>query len=722
MAYSRQKALEKVVQDIPRDFAAPSNKISDYFEADCFGMDRMKELLSKEDYKAIEDAVKNGTKIDSVTANAVAVTVKNWAISRGATHQAHWFQPLTGAPAMKHDTFFQKYSGIEEFKGDTLTQQEPDASSFPNGGLRATHTARGYTAWDPTSPMFIYSDTLFIPSVFVSYTGDTLDYKSPLLKAQSAIDKAATAVCKLFDSSVEKVNSSLGCEQEYFLLDKAMYQCRPDLVMCGRTVFGAASPRGQQQDDHYFGSIPNRVLSFMKQFEKEALELGIPVTTRHNEVAPSQFEVAPIFEDVNIASDHNLLLMDVMDKIADEHGLKVLTHEKPFAGLNGSGKHNNMSLMTTNGRNLFKPSFSTRKDGLYTLAFLVTTLKAVHKYGDVLRASIAGAGNDHRLGANEAPPAIISAFLGSNLTKILDEFEKTGELPIVKKGHKDELDIEIERIPDLELDNTDRNRTSPFAFTGNKFEFRAVGSSQNTALPMTVLNTIVAEELTVFHDEVKTELKKGGKKEDVIASILQRYVKESNPVRFEGDGYSDEWVKEAEKRGLSNVKDSARAYEFFTVPKTVEMFERHRVMFKPEIEARCEVWWENYVMKLDIESKIAEEMALNQIIPASLEYQRKLIENATGLKELSVKDDSLKEVIQDISDKVSTIRKSVKEMAKERERLEELEDPQKMALGFADVIKGKYMEELREAVDGLEMIVDNELWPLPKYREILFLK
>jgi glutamine synthetase len=718
MAYQRQKAIEKLATILPVEIKA--ERISDFYEENCFGTEKMKELLSKEDFKSIKDALSKGTKIDQITANAIAVTVKNWAMSKGVTHHAHWFQPLTGGVATKHDTFFDKYAGIEGFKGSTLTQQEPDGSSFPNGGIRGTHYARGYTGWDPTSPMFIYNSTLFVPTVMISYTGETLDYKAPLLKAQRTVDVAATKVAKLFDDDVEKVNSSLGCEQEYFLVDKAMYLARPDLVMGGRTVFGAPSPRGQQLDDHYFGSIPNRVLEFMKEFEKEALLMGIPLTTRHNEVAPGQFEVAPLFEDVNVGSDHNQLLMELMPKVADNHGLAVLFHEKPFAGLNGSGKHNNWSLITTSGRNLFEPSFKNSKDSLYTLAFLVNTVKAIYTNADIVRASIASAANDHRLGANEAPPAIISIFLGSTLDTILNEFEETGEIPVLKSDAKPEMGLGIERIPNLWKDNTDRNRTSPFAFTGNKFEFRAVGSTANCGLPMAVLCTTVAAQLEQFKAEVDAAIKAGDKKESAVARILRTYIKESKNIRFEGDGYSEDWVIEAEKRGLSNVKNSADALDFFLSQSSKDLFSSMGVLTERELEARVDVWREIYATKIGIEANTMAEIALNQILPAAIDFQNSLIENVGGLEDLEIDASASKTTLKEVSLLVNTVKSEVTAMKATIAGIHG--NSEEEAKAFCHQVKNTHMEVIRTAVDTLEGLVDDELWPLPKYREMLFIK
>ena len=556
MAHLRFQALEQLLHHPLVEVNLPSERVSDYFGENAFGLDKMRENLSPDVFNQVEYAIRKGKKVDTDTANAIAAAVKIWAISKGCTHYTHWFQPLTGATAEKHDSFFDGGEGIEKFKGTALVQQEPDASSFPSGGIRSTFEARGYTAWDPSSPIFILETTLCIPTIFVSFTGDALDFKAPLLKAMEAVDKAATKVCQFFDRNVTKVIPSLGNEQEYFVVDRGLFNARADLVMSGRTVFGHNPARGQQLDDHYFGSIPTRVFNFMCEFEVEAWRLGIPVSTRHNEVAPSQFEVAPLFEELNVAVDHNQLLKDVMDKVALKHNLKVLFHEKPFAGLNGSGKHNNWSLITSTGVNLFQPSSSAR-DNLQFLTFFVNTIKAVYDYADLLRASIASAGNDFRLGANEAPPAIISVFIGEQLTAVLDELEHNGNLKI-EKGDNLYMKLGIDKIPEIILDNTDRNRTSPFAFTGNKFEFRAVGSDQNVANPMTVLNTIVANQLREFHKEVSKLVDKGEDKRLAIIDVLRKYIKHSKKVRFEGDGYSEEWVKEAAKRGPFQCKGHSK--------------------------------------------------------------------------------------------------------------------------------------------------------------------
>jgi glutamine synthetase len=716
MALIRTRALEMVANRKTERIVPPADKISDYFGVNSFNLNTMKSMLSQHVFRRIAKAIAEGTPIDAEAAEALASSAKNWAISKGTTHYTHWFQPLTGATAEKHDSFFNAISGIEEFKGSTLVQQEPDASSFPHGGMRSTFEARGYTAWDPSSPLFIWGRTLCIPSVFVSYTGEALDYKAPLLKAVEALDKIATRICQLFDKDVAKVTPTLGCEQEYFVIDKALFSARPDLVMAGRTLFGHNPARGQQLDDHYFGSIPSRIYNFMKDFEIEALQLGIPVSTRHNEVAPSQFEVAPIFEDINVATDHNQLLMDVMNRVADRHDLKVIFHEKPFAGLNGNGKHNNWSLMTNTGVNLLAPSSSAREN-LQFLVFLVNTIKAVHDYADLLRASIASAGNDHRLGANEAPPAIISVFIGAELSAVLDELESSGNVRI-RKGDNMYMKMGIDKIPQIIVDNTDRNRTSPFAFTGNKFEFRAVGGNENVAAPMTVLNLIVAEQLRIFLDEANKEMQKGTEKRLAIANILKKYIKDSKKIRFEGDNYSQVWQKEAARRGLSNIKDTPRALDEYLNPKSV----KHGVLVKRELEARNEIRLENYILKIQIEARVMGDLILNHIIPTAINYQNKLLTNAKGLKELGVDNKEVVRNIKAIGVHIKTISTLVEKMVQDRRKINKIDDQREKAIQYCDNIKGKYFDTLREAVDALEFLVDDEDWPLVKYRELLFLR
>lgn len=719
MTSLRKTALERA-NSRPKVEVKSSGRISEYFGQDVFGLHEMQKLLAPDVFKKVSKAIDQGTKIDAETANAVASAAKSWATSKGATHYTHWFQPLTGSTAEKHDTFFDYLSGIEKFKGSELVQQEPDASSFPSGGIRSTFEARGYTAWDPSSPMFIYGVTLCVPTIFVSYTGELLDNKAPLMKAVDAVDMAATRVVQLFDKKVTRVKPSLGCEQEYFAVDKALFDARPDLTMAGRTVFGHNPARGQQLDDHYFGSIPPRIYNFMKDFEVEALKLGIPVSTRHNEVAPSQFEVAPVFEDINVASDHNQLMMDVMSRVADRHQLKVLFHEKPFAGLNGTGKHNNWSLITNTGVNLFQPSSSARENLLF-LTFFVNTIKAVHAHADLLRASIASAGNDHRLGANEAPPAIMSVFIGSTLTSVLDELEKNGNVK-VEKGDNMYMKLGIDKIPEIILDNTDRNRTSPFAFTGNKFEFRAVGGAANVAAPMTVLNLIVAQQLNEFYDEVEKEIKKGSEKRMAIVKVLRKYIKDSKNVRFEGDGYSEEWVKEAEKRGLQNVKDTPRALDAYISKKSKKIFEENGVLSEKELEARNEIHWENYIMKIQIESRVMGDLAINHIVPTAINYQNKLIQNANGLKGLGIDNAEVVKTIEKISGYIHTIQAEVDNMINERKRVNKIEDTRERAIAYCDDVKGKYFDKIRYAVDKLELTIDDEDWPLVKYREMLFLR
>jgi len=720
MAQIRFKSLEQAGNRALPEVVAPSNKISDYFGVNVFGLERMKETLSPDVYKKVNYYIDKGKKIDSETADAVAAAVKTWAMVKSITHYTHWFQPLTGSTAEKHDTFFDGSENIEKFKGSALVQQEPDASSFPSGGIRSTFEARGYTAWDPSSPIFIWGNTLCIPTIFVSYTGEALDYKAPLLKALELVDKAATAVCKYFDRDVTKVNASLGCEQEYFVIDKALYFARPDLVMGGRTVFGHNPARGQQLDDHYFGSIPPRIFNFMRDFEIECHKLGIPVSTRHNEVAPGQFEVAPFFEELNVAADHNQLMMDIMQKVAERHNLRVLFHEKPFAGLNGTGKHNNWSLITNSGVNLFQPSGSAREN-LQFLVFFVNTIKAVYEYADLLRASVATAGNDYRLGANEAPPAIMSVFIGSQLSAILDELEHSGNIKI-KKGDNMYLKFGIDKIPEILLDNTDRNRTSPFAFTGNKFEFRAVGGEANVAAPMTVLNLIVSEQLRQFKKDVDTRIAKGSEKRLAIINVLRDYVKSSRKARFEGDGYSDAWVKDAEKRGLSNVTNTPRALKSYLDKKNKEIFGKNEILSERELEARTETMLENYIMKIQIESRVMGDLALNHIVPTSVSYQNKLIENANGLKGIGIDSTAVVRTITEISKHIEAIKIGVYEMTDERRRVNKIEDTYDKAIEYCDSIKEKYFEQIRYHVDKLELYVDNDDWPLVKYRELLFVR
>ena len=710
---------------------AASAKITGIFNSSVFTLKTAREYLTDESYKSLMTSIRGGKKIDRTMANQIAIGIKAWAESKGVTHYTHWFQPLTGTTAEKHDSFFTlKGDGtaIEEFDGAALIQQEPDASSFPSGGLRATFEARGYTAWDPSSPAFIIEigqgKTLCIPTLFVAYTGESLDYKAPLLKAVEAINKAAIDVCHYFDKNITKVTPTLGWEQEYFVIDEAIANARPDLVQCGRTVYGASPAKGQQLEDHYFGSIPERVYAFMRDFEQESYKLGIPLRTRHNEVAPAQFECAPIFEEVNIAVDHNTLLMDIMSRVAKRHKLVVLFHEKPFAGINGSGKHNNWSLATDTGVNLLAPG-KTPKTNLMFLTFFVNTIKAVHDYADILRAAIASAPNDHRLGANEAPPAIISVFVGQYLAKVLDDIEtRVGN----KFDEQDEaiLKLDLHRsIPELLLDNTDRNRTSPFAFTGNKFEFRAVGSSANCAISMTVLNTIMADTLKQFKADVDGLVEKGDKKEIAIMQVIQKYIVESKAVLFEGDGYSDQWHQEAERRGLPNLKTTPVALDAMVTKKAKDLFERNHVYTHTELEARHEIELEKYIKKVQIEARIMGDLAINHILPAAISYQNKLSTNIAGLKAAGLGADtyaSQTDLLQQVSKHVQVIYTQVNAMVEARKVANNIEDTRKKAIAYEADVKSAFFDEIRYHVDKLEHLVDDDKWTLPKYREMLFLR
>jgi len=725
----RVLALQDVVNRVPVKIDKPSQPVSRYYGSDVFGLDAMREFLSEEAFESIQRSMEQGSIVDRKMADQVAACMKAWAQSKGVTHFTHWFQPLSGATAEKHDGFFEPIAGgraIERFSGNALVQQEPDASSFPNGGIRNTFEARGYTAWDPTSPAFIWGETLCIPTIFISYTGESLDFKTPLLKSLHAIDKAATDVCQYFDKNVTKVIATLGWEQEYFLIDSALYNIRFDLQQTGRTLFGHAPAKGQQLEDHYWGSIPERVAAFMRDFEYESHLLGIPVRTRHNEVAPAQFECAPVFEETNLAVDHNLLLMDVMEKVAIRHNFRVLLHEKPYAGVNGSGKHNNWSLATSGGKNLLSPG-KTPKTNLQFLTFFVNTVKAVYEHADLLRASIASANNDHRLGANEAPPAIMSVFLGEQLSKVLDDLEKAVHSGKMSPEEKTALKMNIGRIPDILLDNTDRNRTSPFAFTGNKFEFRAVGSSANCGGPMTVLNAIVAEQLIAFKKEVDGLMDNKVEKDEAIFQTLKKYIIESKRIRFEGNGYGDEWKKEAEKRGLSNLPTTPGALEAMISKKTLKMFESLGILNHREQEARYEISLETYTKKIQIESRIMADMVNNQIIPAALTYQKTLVDTVRGLKEFMSEAEFKKvaqtqlELIKEISERVTSIKNESFLMTEERKKANTLDSAKKQAHAYCDKVK-PYFESIRYNVDKLEGIVDDATWPLPKYREMLYLR
>jgi glutamine synthetase len=708
-----------------------TTKITAIFAENVFAHSVARQFLSDEAYKSLMGSVKAGQKIDRLMAHQIATGIRAWAESKHVTHFTHWFQPLTGTTAEKHDSFFTiKSDGtpIEQFEGDALIQQEPDASSFPSGGLRATFEARGYTAWDPSSPPFImdigFGKTLCIPTIFVSYTGESLDYKAPLLKALEALNHAAVDVCNYFDRNVNDVKATLGWEQEYFVIDEGLFNARPDLVLSGRTVFGHSPAKGQQLEDHYFGSIPERVYAFMRDFETESYRLGIPLRTRHNEVAPAQFECAPIFEEVNIAVDHNTLLMDVMTRVAARHKLRVLLHEKPFAGINGSGKHNNWSMATNTGVNLLAPG-KTPKTNLMFLAFFVNAIKSVHDYADLLRASIASASNDFRLGANEAPPAIISVFIGQYLYKVLQDVK---ERVTQKMDETDEslLKIDIHRsIPELLMDNTDRNRTSPFAFTGNKFEFRAVGSTANCANAMTVLNTIMAETLKRFKKDVDALIEKGEKKEIAIMHVIREYIVASEKILFEGDGYSEEWEKEAERRGLPNVKTTPHALDAMITDKAKSLFEHNHVYTHIELEARHEIELEKYIKKVQIESRIMAELATSHILPAALKYQNTLIQNVRGLKEIGLGDvtsSSLLTGVKKISEHVDKMSMLVEEMIEARKKCNGLTDTREKAIAYCIDVKEKYFDDIRYHADKLELLVDDKEWYLPKYRELLFLR
>ena len=722
----RFRALELAMTRSQQLVKYPGQKASEYFGELTFNNAAMREYLTEEAYTQVMNSIEKGEKIDRRIADQVAAGIKAWAISRGATHYTHWFLPLTGATAEKHDAFVDPVEGgkgIEKFRGSELTQQEPDASSFPSGGIRSTFESRGYTAWDPTSPAFITDRTLCIPTVFVSYTGEALDFKTPLLKAIYTIDKAAVDVCQYFDKDITKVFSTLGWEQEYFLVDSALYQARPDLVLTGRTLFGHSSAKDQQLEDHYFGTIPQRVLAFMQEFEYEAHRLGIPVKTRHNEVAPNQFECAPVFEEVNLSIDHNQLMMHLIDKIAKRHNLTVLLHEKPFGGVNGSGKHNNWSLATNTHENLLSPG-KTTKSNLRFLAFLVNILKAVHEHADLIRAVIASPGNDHRLGANEAPPAIISVFIGARLTQMLDAIEKADSHVFIN-SETDGLLKDLPKIPEILLDNTDRNRTSPFAFTGNKFEFRAVGSAQTCAPPMIVLNLIVANQLRKFKLDVDALIAKKETKDQAIFQVIKRYIKESKKIRFEGNNYSEEWVKEATKRGLSNFKTTPEALKAFVHKRTLELFESNHVLSKRELEARHEIRLENYTKKVQIESRVLGDLAGNHIIPVAIRYQNTLIENVKGLKQvLDLKtygklSQNQMETITEISEHVDKIKTYVNLMIEARKDANRLSETEEKAFAYCEKVF-PFFDRIRYHVDKLELLVDDELWPLPKYRELLF--
>jgi len=728
MSIYRFEALKEAVSRKPVENNY-HERISKYFGSDVFGKEAMQEYLTKDAFKSLELIINIGGKIDHKLAEQVASSMKAWALNKGATHYTHWFQPLTGATAEKHDVFFnpaEENLKIEQFEGSQLMQQEPDASSFPSGGIRNTFEARGYTAWDPSSPAFLIDGTLCIPTIFISYTGEALDYKVPLFRASDVLNKSAVSVCRFFDKNITKVFATLGWEQEYFLIDEALYFARPDLVLTGRTLLGHIPAKSQQLEDHYFGAIPDRVSAFMKEFEVAAWKLGIPVKTRHNEVAPNQFELAPVYEEINIAIDHNQLIMVIMEKIARRHNFRVLFHEKPFDGINGSGKHNNWSLATDNGINLLSPG-KTPKSNFLFLTFFINIIKAVHDHADLLRASIASAGNDHRLGANEAPPAIISVFIGRELSQVITDLKNN-----VKNSKRDNtlnsrLKLNISKLPKILLDNTDRNRTSPFAFTGNKFEFRAVGSSANCASPMIVLNSIVANQLADFKNEVDALIKNGAVKEEAIFKILRNYIISSEKILFDGNGYSEDWVIEAEKRGLSNIKTTPQSLNSWISNKSQKLFTSQKIFNEREIHARYDLMLENYTKVIQIESRVTGDLSTNHVIPTAIRYQNTLIENVKGLKEILPEKEyqrlaePILKNITCISEMISRIINNVRKMTSERKKANSQTDIYDQALAYCEKVK-PYLTTIRNDVDNLEIMIDDELWPLPKYREMLFVK
>jgi glutamine synthetase len=709
--------------------AVPDGRPSEYFGKYVFNREKMFKYLPSTVYARLVDAMDNGAPMDRDIADEVAAGMKRWASELGATHYTHWFQPLTEGTAEKHDAFVEhdgKGGMMEEFSGKLLVQQEPDASSFPNGGIRNTFEARGYSAWDPSSPVFVVDDTLCIPTIFIAYTGESLDYKAPLLKALRAVNKAAVDVCHYFDPNVKKVMAYLGWEQEYFLVDEGLYAARPDLLLTGRTLMGHEASKNQQLEDHYFGAIPTRVAAFMKDLEIQALELGIPVKTRHNEVAPNQFELAPIFEECNLAVDHNMLIMSLMRKVARTHGFRVLLHEKPFKGVNGSGKHNNWSLGTDTGTLLMAPG-KTPEENLRFITFIVNTLMAVYRHNGLLKASIMSATNAHRLGANEAPPAIISSFLGSQLSKVLDHMEDSSTDELIALGGKHGMKLDIPQIPELLIDNTDRNRTSPFAFTGNRFEFRAVGSEANCASAMIALNTAVAEQLTEFKKEVDELIEKGEPKISAIIQVIRKYIKISKPIRFDGNGYSDEWKEEAARRGLDCETSCPVIFDQYLTEDSVRMFESAGVMTRKELEARNEVKWETYTKKIQIEARVLGDLVMNHVVPVAIEYQSKLIDNVYKMKQIFPTEEAEKlsaenmAIIRKIAEHTSYIKEHVDTMVEARKVANKIVDERAKAIEYHDKIT-PMLEQIRYHIDKLELIVDDQMWTLPKYRELLFIR
>lgn len=729
MSTLRFRVVEKAFQAKPFDVPAPKERPSEYFGKYVFNREKMFKYLPSKVYEKLVDAMDNGATLDRSIADAVAAGMKQWASELGATHYTHWFQPLTEGTAEKHDAFVEhdgKGGMMEEFSGKLLVQQEPDASSFPNGGIRNTFEARGYSAWDPSSPVFVVDDTLCIPTVFIAYTGESLDYKAPLLKALRAVNKAAVDVCHYFDPNVKKVSAYLGWEQEYFLVDEGLYAARPDLLLTGRTLMGHVASKNQQLEDHYFGAIPTRVAAFMKDLEIQALELGIPVKTRHNEVAPNQFELAPIFEECNLAVDHNMLIMSLMRKVARTHGFRVLLHEKPFKGVNGSGKHNNWSLGTDTGVLLMAPG-KTPEENLRFITFIVNTLMAVYRHNGLLKASIMSATNAHRLGANEAPPAIISSFLGTQLSKVLDHMEESSTDDLIALGGKHGMKLDIPQIPELLIDNTDRNRTSPFAFTGNRFEFRAVGSEANCASAMIALNTAVAEQLVEFKQKVDELIEKGEPKVSALIQVIREYIKASKPIRFDGNGYSEEWKAEAARRGLDCETSCPVIFDQYLTPASVKMFESQGVMTQKELEARNEVKWETYTKKIQIEARVLGDLVMNHVVPVAIEYQSKLIDNVYKMKGLFPAEEAEKlsaenvAIIRKISEHTSYIKEHVDTMIEARKVANKIVDEREKAVAYHDTI-APMLEQIRYHIDKLELIVDDQMWTLPKYRELLFIR
>lgn len=729
MSELRFRVVESAFHVKAKEVAVPTERPSEYFGKYVFNREKMFKYLSSTVYAKLVDAMDHGAALDRNIADEVASGMKRWATELGVTHYTHWFQPLTEGTAEKHDAFVEhdgKGGMMEEFSGKLLVQQEPDASSFPNGGIRNTFEARGYSAWDPSSPVFVVDDTLCIPTVFIAYTGESLDYKAPLLKALRAVDKAAVEVCHYFDPSVKKVVSYLGWEQEYFLVDEGLYAARPDLLLTGRTLMGHEASKNQQLEDHYFGAIPTRVAAFMKDLEIQALELGIPVKTRHNEVAPNQFELAPIFEECNLAVDHNMLIMSLMRKVARTHGFRVLLHEKPFKGVNGSGKHNNWSLGTDTGVLLMAPG-KTAEENLRFITFIVNTLMAVYRHNGLLKASIMSATNVHRLGANEAPPAIISSFLGTQLSRVLDHLEESTDEELVLLEGKHGMKLDIPQIPELLIDNTDRNRTSPFAFTGNRFEFRAVGSEANCASAMIALNTAVAEQLTEFKAEVDALMDKGETKEAALIQVIRKYIKICKPIRFDGNGYSDEWKAEAERRGLDCETSCPVIFDNYLSAESIAMFGSTGVMTQVELEARNEVKWETYTKKIQIEARVLGDLAMNHIVPVAIGYQSKLIDNVYKMKGLFSAEEAGKlsaenlAIIREISERTAYIKDHVDAMVEARKVANKIEGERAKAVAYHDTI-APMLEQIRYHIDKLELIVDDQMWPLPKYRELLFIR